>query len=424
MLTPTDIETPSQMDALRNFAGSPDLAELERMLDAARQGLAQGLEQLAASPNLAELERMLEEAKSKPTEPDLLAIIGVQGDETVHSNFLAWLLNPTANHGFGDYFLKNFLLDTVAQSDDACATIAAADWTQTSVRREWYALVDGSRGYLDILVVNWAAQILCAIENKVFSPESVGQLSHYRKALENDYPDFDRHLVFLSPDGRVSQEAREREIWRPANYIAVHNLVEQTVADNDDKISETVSVILQQYATTLRRNIVPELNESAELQQLARKLYLEHWEAIDLIYRHKPNWTADAKQICKEAVAQQKSWVLDKEDNNFVRFRSNAWDDFPATRTGTGWPPSPALVLFEFNFRDDVKPFLWCPFRQRQMKRFGKKSLMLCAKTPMHFSVPPIPCTPVGRDCTRNRITSWTTPITASAGITALPAPR
>ena len=279
MLTPTDIETPSQMDPLRNFAGSTDLAELERML---------------------------EEAKSKPAEPDLLAIIGVQGDENVHSNFLAWLLNPTANHGFGDYFLKNFLLDTVAQSDDACATIAAADWTQTSVRREWYALVDGSRGYLDILVVNWAAQILCAIENKVLSPESVGQLSHYRKALENDYPDFDRHLVFLSPDGRVSQEATEREIWRPANYIAIHNLVEQTVADNDDKISETVSVILQQYATTLRRNIVPELNESAELQQLARKLYLEHWEAIDLMYRHGPNWTSDAKQICKEAVAQQK----------------------------------------------------------------------------------------------------------------------
>ena len=380
MLIPTDTETAAQLAALQSSAGlaeleqmlhtarqgrmrgleqlaySPALAELERMLGAARQGRVRGLKQLAVSPDLSELERMLEEAKSQPAEPDLLAIIGVEGSEAVHSNFLAWLLNPTASHGFGDYFLKNFLLATV-QSVDARDKITAADWSRTIVRREWYALVNGDRGYLDILVVNRLAQILCAIENKVFSPESVGQLSHYRKALENDYPDFDRHFVFLSPDSRLSQETTERRVWAPADYKAVHNLVEQISAINDGRVSETVRVILQQYATTLRRNIVPELNESAEMQRLARNIYLEHWEALDLIYRHKPNWVADAKQICKEAVAQQKGWVLDKEDNDFVRFRSDAWDDFPATRTGTGWSPSQAVLLFEFCFRD-VKPYL------------------------------------------------------------------
>ena len=347
----------SQLRGLHNFAGRPDLAELARMLDSARQGLARGLEQLAASPDLAELERILEEAKSKSAEPDLLAIIRVQGDENVHSNFLAWLLNPTANHGFGDYFLKKFLLDAVAQSDVARDTIAAADWSQTIVRREWYALVDGAPGYLDILVVNWSAQILCAIENKVFSPESVGQLSHYRKALENDYPDFDRNFVFLSPDGRFSQEDTEQGVWTPADYIAVHNLVKQTVADNDGKVSETVRVILEQYAVTLRRNIVPELNESAELQQLARKIYLEHREAIALIYRHQPDWVPETMQILKEAVAEQKGWHLDKEANGFVRFRSDVWDGFSTTRTGTGWAPSPALLLFEFKFSGG-RPYL------------------------------------------------------------------
>ena len=354
MLIPTDTDTAAQLAALQS---SGALLELERMLAAARRGRVLGLEQLAASPDLAELERMLAEAKSRPAEPDLLGIVGVEGSESVHSNFLAWLLDPATNHGFGDYFLKQFLRATAAQSDAVSAAIADADWAQTSVRREWYALVDGSRGYLDILVVNRSAPILCAIENKVFAPESVGQLSHYRKALENDYPGFIRHLVFLSPEGRCSEEITERDVWTPADYKTVHNLVKQTVADNDGRISETARVILQQYAATLRRNIVPELNESAELQQMARQIYLEHRDAIELIYRHKPNWVADAKQICKEAVAQQKGWVLDKEDNDFVRFRSDAWDDFPATRTGIGWSPSQTVLLFEFCFRD-VKPYL------------------------------------------------------------------
>ena len=58
----------------------------------------------------------------------------------------------------------------------------------------------------------------------------------------------------------------------------------------------------------------------------------------------------EARQIFKEAIAAHKGWVLDREDTNFVRFRSADWDEFPATRTGTGWLPSPALLLFQFRF--------------------------------------------------------------------------
>ena len=293
---------------------------------------------------------MLAEAKSQPAEPDLLAIIGVDGSETVHSNFLAWLLNPTASHGFDDYFLKNFLLAMV-QSDDARDKITAADWAQTSVWREWYALVNGDRGYLDILVVNRSAQILCAIENKVFAPESVGQLSHYRKALENDYPDCDRHFVFLSPEGRLSQEITERKVWTPADYKTVHNLVEQAAAINGSKISETVRVILQQYAATLRRNIVPELNESAEMQRLAREIYLEHRDAIEVIYRHRPDYIGEAKSIFIQALAVQPGWSIRGEEARLLKFIPVAWEDFDGFKTGSSADTS--LMRFEIDFRQD-----------------------------------------------------------------------
>ena len=107
MLTPIDTEKPSQLDALRNFADAADLAELEKLVGDAAATQLPGLHDFADSCDLARLYAFMDEAKS---EPNLLAIIGVQWSESVHSNFLAWLLDPKANHGIGDYFLKNFLL--------------------------------------------------------------------------------------------------------------------------------------------------------------------------------------------------------------------------------------------------------------------------------------------------------------------------
>ena len=92
-------------------------------------------------------------------------------------------------------------------------------------------------------------------------------------------------------------------------------------------------------------------DHNSEINRLARQIYLEHRDAIELIYRNRPDWTGEAKQIFKEAVAQQEDWAIDREDPDFVRFRSVDWDEFRAARTGTGWmPQSPALLLFQFRF--------------------------------------------------------------------------
>ena len=385
MLTPTDTETPAQIDALRNFAAAAELAALERMATSAAasqlRGLRNfadaselamleklagaaavasqlhGLQDFAGSPDLTRLNALIAESQSLPDELDWFAIIGEYGRESVHSKFLAWLLNPAAGHGVGDYFLKKFLLHTVAQAE-ICgigtatrADIENADWSATTVYLE--------RHRIDILMVNSSNGFVCAIENKIFSPEGISkdgdsQLTWYREVLERDYSAFTKHHVFLSPQGILPAQDKERKFWTPANYTTVRRLVEKTLANNAVTISEEVRVFLRQYATTLRRNIVP---EATEIQQLARKIYLEHREAMALIYRHQPDWLPETMQILKEAVAEQKGWRLDKEANGFVRFRSDMWDGFSATRTGTGWAPSPALLLFEFKFSGG-RPYL------------------------------------------------------------------
>ena len=347
MLTPTDTKTPSPIDALRNFAAAAELAALEKLAGAAAASQLRGLHDFAGSPDLARLYTLMAEAQS---EPNLLAIIGVQWSESVHSNFLAWLLNPTANHGIGDYFLKQFLLLT-GEPSEVCAV---ADWYNSEVQSEWFCVVDEVSGYLDLLILNRSAQFLCAIENKILAPEGGDQLTRYRKGLEAAYPNFTRRHIFLSPRGIPPQRPEEQKYWMPMDYTAILQLVDRTADDNAATISDDVRVLLRQYATTLRRNIVP---ETTEIQQLARKLYLEHREALALIYQHRPAWVPETIPILKEAVAEQKDWHLDQEDNGYVRFRPAAWDDFHSIRTGTGWEDSPALMLFEFRFYNG-KPWL------------------------------------------------------------------
>ena len=345
----------AKFQSLRDFAASTGLAELRRMMCGEKTAAHQTLRDFAANPDLAWLHALIDESKIQPASFDLFEVLGIHRQEAVHSNFLRWLLNPAQNHGVGDYFLKNFLLATTDPTDPtASAKVAAADWSKAIIHLEWHAIVDGVNSYLDILIVNPQAQILCAIENKIFSPEGFGadgrsQLTRYREGLEHAYPGFARQYVFLSPDGMPSQSPSEQALWTPANYTTIRKLVEQTLDHSANAISDEVRVFLQQYADTLRRNIVP---ESTEIQQLARQIYLERRETVELIYANKPNYVNEAKQIFKEAIAAHEGWELDREDTNYVRFRSADWDEFPATRTGTGWmPQSPALLLFQFGFQ-------------------------------------------------------------------------
>ena len=85
--------------------------------------------------------------------------------------------------------------------------------------------------------------------------------------------------------------------------------------------------------------------------KLARQIYLEHREAIELIYRYRPEYQAEIKQVLREAISRQESWKLDVEGNPFVRFRPVDWDRFESQRSGSGWGGSPTLLLFE----------LYCP---------------------------------------------------------------
>ena len=302
----------------------------------------------------ARMSKLKEMSEARSTELDLFRVLRVHDSELAHSNFLAWLLRPAETHGIQEYFLRKFLERTVVSARKrniptvTVEDLGAIDWSETEVHREWR--------YIDILILNRNSKFVCAIENKIFADEGIGQsgrsqLATYREVLKSVFPDFKRHLVFLSPSGMESADDTERKYWLPEDYVTIHQLVSECQADFRVRCSGEVLTILNQYETTLRRNIVP---QTSEIGRLAAEIYLEHREAIELIYQNKPDYRAAIKQILKEAIAEQDDWLLCAESADYVRFRPRKWDSFEAQAEGTSWAPaSSALLLFEF----------WCPTR-------------------------------------------------------------
>lgn len=335
---------------------SPKLAHLANVLAEEQEKQEKGLNRLATDESLERIGKLAAEQRN---EFDALDFVGqlrfgsgraLWSSEEFHSDVLAWLLAPRHSHGLGDRFLTSFLQQAGMQP-----VSHLRDWAATEVIREWAHMVDGQPGRLDILIVNHDQQILCAIENKVFSDEHSDQLTRYREALEeSSYSTFKKYLVFLTPRGTFPACEEEKLEWKSLTYSKVFDMVQHVVDDHEIPARTGVRGFLNQYATTLRRNIMPETS----LSQLARKTYLEHREAIDLIIANKPNWVAEAKPWIREAIEQQPEWLLDFESDNIIRFRTKDWDRHDATQTAEGWAlTSNTKLRFGFNFTRDL-PFL------------------------------------------------------------------
>ena len=322
------------------------IARLEACLAGEREAsrLAVHSENLMAT--LTNLSHAITEEREQLDALDLIAP-GMWRAEEFHSRIISWVLDPSAHHRQAGHFIAALLNATMAPP-----RLLTADWSSAQVLQEWRKDVDEQWGYLDILILNRDYRNLIAIENKTFSQEHSDQLTRYRRALADAYPDFTRHHIFLSPTGLPPNLERDRKHWQPAGYSVIHNAIQGIL---ETGVAEpNANALLQIYATAIRRNVMPDTS----IDQQARRIYLEHREALDRILANKPNWIEETKPVLREAVAKHSFWKLDREEAQFVRFRAAEWDEFPSSRTGTGWAPnSHALLLFQLGFYDKT-PYL------------------------------------------------------------------
>jgi hypothetical protein len=127
-------------------------------------------------------------------------ILRISRDENVHSDFLAWLLDPVSDHGLGDFTLRKFLemlvrvLRETKQSERAAElfpmevvdSLISGNYaiSEVEVKRE---VGTTSKRRMDIVLkfrfecATGVRRILVVLENKVYSGENMEQTVDYWK---------------------------------------------------------------------------------------------------------------------------------------------------------------------------------------------------------------------------------------------------
>lgn len=207
----------------------------------------------------------LDELEGLLGKPNIFDVLGTARTEIRHSNMLKWLLDPMGTHGLGPVFLRLFLQLLCKNGADAIRLLAV-DLESFIVLRE--------HKHIDLLIVSKKERIVVAIENKIDSGEHDNQLERYEKAVEDEYADCYRVLVFLSPEGRAASDGK----WLSVGYDAVHEAVRYCLKTSS--LAPEAELLITQYASLLER----EFMDRNKLMEICNRIYRDHKQALDLIY--------------------------------------------------------------------------------------------------------------------------------------------
>mgnify|MGYP001362130547 CR=1 FL=1 len=180
------------------------------------------------NPDLERLEALLAEF-------NIFEAVGAVRQELRHSDFLAFLLDPTGNHRLGDAFLKRLLKHVLAGVSDTpvnAVEIDAADLDSAVVQREWQNI--------DILISDPVNRLVCAIENKIGSAEHSDQLHRYRETVYRHFPATRAIFIFLTPEGDLPKG----DAYLALSYEDLAEIVDAVRRSHDSTLGDAVRVLL------------------------------------------------------------------------------------------------------------------------------------------------------------------------------------
>jgi hypothetical protein len=293
---------------------------------------------VVGNPELEQLETLL-------SKYNLFEAIGAVRMEVRHSDFLAFLIDPSQNHGLGDLFLKRLLQRILGEANRAPAGIRPVeldvmDLSDTAVRREWESI--------DILCLNEREKLAVLIENKIESPEHGDQLHNYLDKVERNYPHLRAIPLFLTPGGIDPSDPRYIAI----SYSSICDTLNNLLINRRSVMGADVFTTITHYIEMLRRHIVSD----SDIAELARKIYNKHRHALDLIFEHRPDQQSELAEKLQEMIRKVEPQLeLDHCSKAYIRFCPREWDAIPDLKKGEGWTPSKRLLLFEFRNYDSLK---------------------------------------------------------------------
>jgi hypothetical protein len=287
----------------------------------------------------------LEQLETLLSQFNLFEAIGAVRMEVRHSDFLAFLLDPSQNHGLGDLFLKRLLQRILGETARAPGGIrpvnlAVKDLSDSTVRREWESI--------DILCISERGKLAVLIENKIDSTEHGDQLQNYLHKVERSYPHLKTIPLFLTPEAVEPSNPRYIAI----DYSWVCDTLKSILDTRRSVMGADVLTAITHYVEMLRRHIVSD----SDIAELARKIYDKHRHALDLIFEYRPDQLSDWADKLQDLVKKEEPrLLLDHCSKAYIRFFSREWDAIPDLKRGDGWTPRKRVLLFEFRNFDTLK---------------------------------------------------------------------
>lgn len=262
------------------------------------------LTNLLKDENLFKLESMLEEF-------NLFEILGIQTREEIHSNFLAWILNPSENHGLGDKILKEFLKRAEVTN---ILDIECENYSDIIVEKE-IMIDDNSR--LDILLYNTDKTFMCVIENKIKAQEGIKQLKRYRNTISEKYVEYkNKYFIFLTPDGREAK-TDDASHWNCIGYDEIEYLLKIIISSYSDRLPSHIMSFIRQYYAILQRQIT---GSNKIYSELLETVYSKHSAIVKELTAIKNNYQTIFEQH-KESFGLLKGYNdnIELRTNNFIK---------------------------------------------------------------------------------------------------------
>ena len=246
--------------------------------------------------------------------------LGIARVEIRHSNFLAWLLTPGESHGQGGLFLKAFLMDVLRKARQqgseppiSAVELDGADLRGVEVRREWRNI--------DLLIRCDKPSFVIVIENKIDSGEHGNQLERYKDTVDSqsEFAGVKALFVFLTPEGGDPSD----DDWVSYSYSDLHHAFTRACNVNAGAVGADVTVFLHHYLDLIGNRFM----ENADLDKLCRQIYVNHRQALDLIWARVGSPSSELVGRIREWIKERPSeWLLNTTNQTQVEFIPAAWD--------------------------------------------------------------------------------------------------
>ena len=243
------------------------------------------------------------------SEFDLFKTMGIRHKKYVHSNILATLLDPNCFHGIGHLFINLFIrtlkeLTVYSGTSLSLATIISATDAKVIVSREL--------AYIDIVVEFPKANLVIAIENKIWAGEQNNQIMRYQATLATRYTNYQKALIFLTPNGKNPTTADNKS---PIPiYCMSYGNISRICKLVMHKAGRTANFFIEQFVSHLERY----MTGNNEVKDLCWQLFQKHEEAYCFMAKYHAYCIARKVKECFDEISNRI-----RNDDLFSTWRSH-----------------------------------------------------------------------------------------------------